>query len=63
MINNPSALDLSISYYHSFSMTENYVIMPLSSLVLDAPTLLQGLMNMDSLVDVSHWPLMTSNDL
>ena len=53
VINNPSPLDLSISYYHSFSMTENYVIMPMGSLVLDAPSLLQGLINMDSLVDVS----------
>ena len=34
-------------------MTENYVIMPMGSLVLDAPSLLQGLINMDSLVDVS----------
>ena len=36
-------------------MTENYVIMPMGSLVLDAPSLLQGLINMDSLVDVSYW--------
>ena len=41
--NNP--LDLNVPYYHMFAMTENYVVLPFTSVALDTTHMYKELMN------------------
>jgi len=45
VINNPTITDLSISYYHMFAMTENYLVLPLGSVVINVVDLFSGLLD------------------
>lgn len=52
---NPNPADLSIHYYHMFGMTQNYIILPMSSVLMKAGEIMSALMNAGDVFQAMHY--------
>ena len=54
---NKNPLDISIGYYHMFGITDNFIVLPLSSVKMDSKMLFSEMLNAQPLINVSFWSL------
>ena len=50
---NKNPLDISIGYYHMFGITDNFIVLPLSSVKMDSKMLFSEMLNAQPLINVS----------
>ena len=54
---NPNPADLSIHYYHMFGLTQNYIILPMNSVIMKAGDIIKAMMNKRQVFEVYFYKI------